>query len=46
MCGGMYRGLLEVVGMTGVIGDGLWCPLTVMLQVLNLVMLVDLRVEL
>ena len=29
MCGGMYQGLLEVAGMTGVMGVGLWCPLTV-----------------
>ena len=25
LCGGMYRGLSEVAG---VMGDGLWCPLT------------------
>ena len=27
MCGGMYRGLSEVAG---VMGDGLWCPLTIL----------------
>ena len=28
LCGGVYRGLLEVAGITGVMGVGLWCPLT------------------